>query len=123
MTRFPPAFTFLAITAIMLASVSLSSATGSRFLAGLVVKSSRCSRNPAVCRTPGSGGPTCCANQCTDTSRDTFNCGRCGRICKFTDSCCEGKCIDVTFDKHNCGSCGKQCSRGVKCFYGLCQYA
>lgn len=123
MTRFLPTVTIVAITGILLASVGHSSATGSRFLVGLVLKSGRCLRNPIVCRSPGSGGPTCCANKCTDTNRDSHNCGRCGKICKFTDSCCNGKCVDVTYDKHNCGSCGKRCSRGVECFYGMCQYA
>ncbi|KAG0463300.1 hypothetical protein HPP92_019369 [Vanilla planifolia] len=120
----PKTILLLAISAaILLACFDRTDAGASRFLAQLEAKNKKCRADPTVCRMPGSGGPTCCANRCVDTSTDRLHCGRCGKICKFTDSCCGGKCVDIISDKRNCGSCGQHCPQGVKCLFGMCQYA
>ncbi|KAG1330517.1 stigma-specific STIG1-like protein 1 [Cocos nucifera] len=93
----------------------------SRFLAARDPKGKRCDIDPNACLNATSPGSTCCESQCVDTHTDVFNCGNCGKVCKFTESCCEGKCVDLVFDKRNCGKCFNRCKK--QCFYGLCDYA
>ncbi|MQM22227.1 hypothetical protein Taro_055277 [Colocasia esculenta] len=81
-----------------------------------------CSRNPYMCRYPGSAGPDCCGARCVDRGSDSFNCGRCGHMCKYTEACCRGKCVDVTFNKHHCGRCFNKCKKGGPCAFRMCSY-
>ncbi|XP_008782304.1 stigma-specific STIG1-like protein 1 [Phoenix dactylifera] len=93
----------------------------SRFLAARDPKGKKCDIDPQVCLSATTPGSTCCDSQCVDTDTDAFNCGKCGEVCKFTQSCCGGKCVDLAFDKRHCGKCFNSCKR--HCFYGLCDYA
>nr|XP_009421113.2 PREDICTED: stigma-specific STIG1-like protein 3 [Musa acuminata subsp. malaccensis] len=93
----------------------------SRFLAVTAPKNKKCSIDPTVCYGAASPGRRCCGDQCVDTDSDPFNCGKCGKMCKFTRACCDGKCVRLAFDKKNCGSCFNRCKK--TCMYGLCDYA
>lgn len=80
----------------------------------------------AVC--PGS--QTRCGATCTDTAKDTSNCGQCGVKCKTGEYCAAGKCnaacnqpnllcgqfcVDVATDHDNCGKCGMGCTSDQEC--------
>ncbi|URE45250.1 Stigma-specific protein, Stig1 [Musa troglodytarum] len=93
----------------------------SRFLAVTTPKNKKCSIDPMVCYGDASPGRRCCGHQCVDTDSDRFNCGKCGKMCKFTRACCGGKCVRLAFDKKHCGSCFNRCKK--TCMYGLCDYA
>lgn len=93
----------------------------SRFLAASDLKGKRCDIDRNACLSATSPGSTCCGSLCVDTDTDVSNCGKCGKVCKFTESCCERKCVDLVFDKRNCGKCSNRCKK--HCFYGLCDYA
>ncbi|URD84916.1 Stigma-specific protein, Stig1 [Musa troglodytarum] len=54
---------------------------------------------------------------------DFFNCGRCGKRCRFGEMCCGGGCVNVFYDPNNCGFCGNRCKPGGFCRYGMCDYA
>ncbi|KAK1321081.1 hypothetical protein QJS10_CPA03g00717 [Acorus calamus] len=86
-------------------------------------KTHKCDMNPMVCTYAGSDGPNCCGQKCTDVRTDDLNCGKCGKMCKFTYTCCGGKCVDINFDKRHCGGCNNKCQKGVLCIYGMCNYA
>ncbi|CAN6451737.1 unnamed protein product [Victoria cruziana] len=81
-----------------------------------------CEKDPKVCYIGGTAGKDCCSKRCVDVKTDRFNCGECGRRCKFTESCCKGRCVNLAFDKGNCGKCGNKCRRGSYCIYGMCGY-
>ncbi|KAJ6333798.1 hypothetical protein OIU77_009643 [Salix suchowensis] len=49
-----------------------------------------CDKNPRVCRAQGSPGPDCCKKMCVNEKTDQFNCGKCGKKCKYTEICCGG---------------------------------
>ncbi|KAK1318843.1 hypothetical protein QJS10_CPB04g01740 [Acorus calamus] len=82
-----------------------------------------CDIFPRMCLTEGSLGPDCCWKRCVDLKNDSFNCGRCGKVCSYTEVCCDGQCVNVLFDKSNCGGCGSTCAEGSYCRYGMCSYA
>ena len=93
-------------------------------------------------------GKTLCigtAVSCVDTSRDSKNCGSCGKTCGFSQECvngncqvkvvqaqtvdpcmiqgkrtCSGACADTGSDVFNCGDCGNICDQGFKCISGQC---
>ncbi|WOL00828.1 hypothetical protein Cni_G09541 [Canna indica] len=81
-----------------------------------------CDEAPAVC---GRASPDCCGKMCVSVAADAFNCGRCGRRCRFGEMCCGGQCVNVLYDRSNCGLCGNRCSEGGGgfCRYGMCDYA
>lgn len=88
---------------------SLGGGGVSRFLAQKPrVVSLKCNNYPSICRFKGSPGPDCCKKTCVDTSTDTFNCGKCGRKCKYTEFCCKGKCVFPLADNNNCGGCSNK---------------
>ncbi|CAL9185191.1 unnamed protein product [Musa hybrid cultivar] len=94
----------------------------SRFLAATDANGKKkCSIDPLACYSAGSPGQRCCGDRCVDTGSDRFNCGECGRLCKFTQACCGGKCVNLAVDKKHCGSCFNRCNK--TCLYGLCDYA
>lgn len=82
-----------------------------------------CDRNIKVCRAEGSPGRNCCQKKCVDLKRDRYNCGRCGRKCKYSEVCCKGKCVNTMFNRKHCGGCNNKCNRGSLCVYGMCGYA
>ncbi|XP_022137618.1 stigma-specific STIG1-like protein 1 [Momordica charantia] len=82
-----------------------------------------CDRNIKVCRVKGSGGRSCCGKKCVDLKGDRYNCGRCGKKCKYSEICCKGKCVNAMFNRKHCGGCNNKCSRGSFCVYGMCGYA
>lgn len=55
-----------------------------------------------------------------DLSRDSENCGECGRRCGAGTSCCGGECVSLSEDEGNCGECGKMCGNGLTCCNGMC---
>jgi hypothetical protein len=72
-----------------------------------------------------------------DTSRDAFNCGACGTVCRLGTVCsdgvcqvtcsgrltaCSGRCVDLNSDEANCGSCGRRCSTLLTCRLGACVF-
>ncbi|KAJ6885399.1 hypothetical protein NC651_026121 [Populus alba x Populus x berolinensis] len=56
-----------------------------------------------------------CVNQMTDW----FNCGKCGKKCKYTEICCKGKCVNPMYNKNHCGGCNNKCKKGSACQYGI----
>jgi hypothetical protein len=91
--------------------------------------------SPGNCRT----GQDWCGGTCVDTisfMNDSFNCGRCGNRCGFSEACtggfcgcaagytsCMGSCMsDASFisDSSNCGRCGNHCSMDERCVGGSC---
>ncbi|CAN8294108.1 unnamed protein product [Cochlearia groenlandica] len=82
-----------------------------------------CDISPKVCRLKGSLGRDCCRNRCVNLTTDRFNCGKCGRTCRFSEICCNGYCVNPMFDKRHCGGCFKKCYKGRSCAYGMCNYA
>lgn len=83
-----------------------------------------CDEVPGMCRGAwGSPGPDCCGRLCVNLRTDFFNCGRCGRRCRFGEMCCGGGCVNVFYDPNNCGFCGNRCKPGGFCRYGMCDYA
>ncbi|KAJ4703947.1 putative Stigma-specific Stig1 family protein [Melia azedarach] len=82
-----------------------------------------CDKYPRVCRLKGSPGPDCCKKKCVNVMKDRFNCGRCGKKCKYSEMCCRGECVNVMFSKKHCGKCNNKCKKGRSCSYGMCSYA
>ncbi|KAF3453417.1 hypothetical protein FNV43_RR03857 [Rhamnella rubrinervis] len=82
-----------------------------------------CKTFPRICRFKGSPGPNCCKKKCVNVLTDRFNCGRCGKKCKFSKICCNGKCVNPSFNSRHCGGCNNSCSNGGICAFGLCNYA
>lgn len=74
---------------------------------------------------PGSfGNPTCCGNQCVDTSWDERHCGGCGKACPQGQACCASACVDVLTDDFNCGECLNKCESSgepLRCCEGACR--
>ncbi|KAL5578775.1 hypothetical protein UlMin_011217 [Ulmus minor] len=85
--------------------------------------SMKCDKYPRMCRVRGSPGPDCCNKKCVNVSKDRFNCGKCGKRCKYSEICCKGKCVNPRSDRKNCGSCNNKCKKGSSCVYGMCSYA
>lgn len=83
----------------------------------------KCNKYPRVCRAPGSPGPDCCKKRCVNVMKDRFNCGKCGRKCKYWQTCCRGRCVNVMSDEKHCGGCNNKCKKGSSCTYGMCSYA
>ncbi|XP_039123489.1 stigma-specific STIG1-like protein 1 [Dioscorea cayenensis subsp. rotundata] len=81
-----------------------------------------CDKFPRVCRARGSPGPDCCRRTCVNVMIDSFNCGKCGRRCKYGEACCGGNCVNVFYDPKNCGGCKRKCVKGAYCSYGMCSY-
>ncbi|URE09242.1 Stigma-specific protein, Stig1 [Musa troglodytarum] len=77
----------------------------------------KCSIDPLACYSAGSPGQ----RRCGDTGSGRFNCGECGRLCKFTQAYCGSKCVNLAVDEKHCGSCFNRCNK--TCLYGLCDYA
>ncbi|XP_073059982.1 uncharacterized protein [Primulina eburnea] len=82
-----------------------------------------CNKNPGICRLKGSPGSSCCSRRCVNLGTDKLNCGKCGRMCKFSEVCCKGKCINPFTHRKNCGGCNNRCKRGGTCVYAMCSYA
>ncbi|XP_010555894.1 PREDICTED: stigma-specific STIG1-like protein 1 [Tarenaya hassleriana] len=82
-----------------------------------------CQRHPRICLAKGSPGRNCCKNRCVEVRSDRYNCGRCGKRCRYSEICCNGKCVNPMFHRNHCGGCFNGCSRGSSCFYGMCGYA
>ncbi|KAF9672100.1 hypothetical protein SADUNF_Sadunf11G0005600 [Salix dunnii] len=82
-----------------------------------------CDKNPKVCRAQGSLGPDCCKKKCVNKTTDWFNCGNCGKKCKYTEICCGGQCVNPMHSKKHCGGCNNKCKKGSACQYGMCSYA
>jgi len=82
-----------------------------------------CDKNPRVCRVQGSPGPDCCKKMCVNQMTDWFNCGKCGKKCRYTEICCKGKCVNPMYNKTHCGGCNNKCKKGSACQYGMCSYA
>ncbi|KAJ6725227.1 hypothetical protein OIU85_023080 [Salix viminalis] len=82
-----------------------------------------CDKNPKVCRAQGSPGPDCCKKMCVNEKTDRFNCGKCGKKCKYTEICCGGQCVNPMYSKKHCGRCNNKCKKGKACQYGMCSYA
>ncbi|KAJ8510197.1 hypothetical protein OPV22_000631 [Ensete ventricosum] len=73
-----------------------------------------CDEVPGMCRGAwGSPGQDCCGRLCVNLRMDFFNCGRCGRRCRFGEMCCGGGCVNVFYDPNNCGFCGNRCKPGA----------
>lgn len=83
----------------------------------------KCNRYPRVCHAKGSPGPDCCKKKCVNVLKDGFNCGRCGKKCKYWQVCCKGQCVNVMSDKKHCGRCSNRCKKGSLCTFGMCSYA
>ncbi|KAG5240888.1 hypothetical protein OIU76_014408 [Salix suchowensis] len=86
-----------------------------------------CADDPNVCvdreRNPW-GGSTCCFRKlCKDTSRDSNNCGACGRTCGYGFVCCDGNCVDIHNDPRHCGSCFQECPGQGRCSFAMCDYS
>ncbi|OAY55172.1 stigma-specific STIG1-like protein 1 [Manihot esculenta] len=96
-----------------------------RILAQKKRKSRRitCNKFPRICRSKGSPGPFCCKKKCVNVLTDRFNCGACGKKCKYNQICCNGKCVNPTFNRKHCGGCNNRCKNGGFCAFGLCNYA
>ncbi|MEJ7730657.1 MAG: hypothetical protein WKG00_15730 [Polyangiaceae bacterium] len=78
-----------------------------------------------------------CAEYCSNTQIDPFNCGACGNECAEGDYCsdggcgaqcddpqlerCGGTCTDTGADPDNCGECGNVCTLDEECFAGDCR--
>jgi hypothetical protein len=79
---------------------------------------------------------------CTETFKDPYNCGTCGRVCAAGQACNDGVCggqlscgsplqtcsgangtfcSDVSRDTQNCGACGHACPANAICTNGTCQ--
>ncbi|KZV54951.1 Stigma-specific Stig1 family protein [Dorcoceras hygrometricum] len=82
-----------------------------------------CNKRPGICMLKGSPGASCCNRRCVNLGADSFNCGRCGRKCKFSEICCKGKCVNPSTHRKNCGGCNNRCKRGSTCMYAMCSYA
>ncbi|KAG8494386.1 hypothetical protein CXB51_012085 [Gossypium anomalum] len=95
----------------------------SRFLAQKPRGPMTCDRYPRVCRAVGSAGPDCCKKRCVNVKTDWFNCGMCGKKCRYSEICCKGKCVNPMSNRLHCGDCNNSCNKGSKCQYGMCSYA
>ncbi|KAH1065941.1 hypothetical protein J1N35_030928 [Gossypium stocksii] len=95
----------------------------SRFLAQKPRGMMTCNKYPRVCRAAGSPGPDCCKRKCVNVMWDRFNCGKCGKKCKYSEICCKGKCVNPMSNRLHCGDCYNRCTEGSKCLYGMCSYA
>uniref|UniRef100_A0A6N2N4L7 Stigma-specific STIG1-like protein 1 n=1 Tax=Salix viminalis TaxID=40686 RepID=A0A6N2N4L7_SALVM len=82
-----------------------------------------CDKNLLLCRAQGSPGPDCCKKMCVNEMTDWFNCGKCGKKCKYTEICCGGQCVNPMYSKKHCGGCNNECKKGSACQYGMCSYA
>ncbi|OVA08779.1 Stigma-specific protein Stig1 [Macleaya cordata] len=89
-----------------------------------------CDKVPRVCMAKDSMGPDCCKKKCVDTWSDGYNCGWCGKRCKYSETCCDGKCVNVRVDNYHCGKCNNKCIKkknnkkgSSTCVYGICSYA
>jgi hypothetical protein len=82
-----------------------------------------CDKNPWVCSAVGSGGPDCCMKWCVNVTTNIFNCGKCGKPCRFSEICCDGQCVNPMSNKLHCGRCNNKCKKGSACAYGMCNYA
>uniref|UniRef100_A0A2C9W761 Stigma-specific STIG1-like protein 1 n=1 Tax=Manihot esculenta TaxID=3983 RepID=A0A2C9W761_MANES len=82
-----------------------------------------CKKFPRICHAKGSPGPYCCKKKCVNVLRDRFNCGACGKKCKYNQICCNGKCVNPSFNRRHCGGCNNKCKNGSFCAFGLCNYA
>ncbi|OIS99015.1 PREDICTED: stigma-specific STIG1-like protein 1 [Nicotiana attenuata] len=82
-----------------------------------------CDKYPRVCSAKSSPGPDCCRKTCVNVMTDRFNCGRCGKKCRYSEMCCEGWCVNTYFNKRHCGKCNNACKKGSSCSYGMCNYA
>jgi hypothetical protein len=83
-------------------------------------------------KTPATAGPvnsqvrgcagfqTLCDGNCTDTSSDRANCGRCGTGCLGSEQCCNGVCTSIYSNADNCGGCGRTCPAGLLCTNYAC---
>ncbi|KAJ9182630.1 hypothetical protein P3X46_006604 [Hevea brasiliensis] len=82
-----------------------------------------CNKFPRICHAKGSPGPYCCKKKCVNVLTDRFNCGACGKKCKYNQICCNGKCVNPSFNRRHCGGCNNRCKNGSFCAFGLCNYA
>ncbi|KAJ6725202.1 hypothetical protein OIU85_023057 [Salix viminalis] len=82
-----------------------------------------CDKNPMVCRAQGSPGPDCCKKMCVNKTTDWFNCGMCGKKCRYTEICCGGQCVNPMYSTKHCGGCNNECNKWSACQYGMCSYA
>ncbi|KAK4752697.1 hypothetical protein SAY87_021495 [Trapa incisa] len=88
-----------------------------------------CRRFLGGCRSARSGrrrgGPwlRCCRGRCVDLIVNRYNCGACGRKCKYGEICCGGKCVNPLANSRHCGGCFKGCAVGNGCAFGFCNYA
>ncbi|KAJ6725226.1 hypothetical protein OIU85_023079 [Salix viminalis] len=82
-----------------------------------------CDKNPLVCRAQGSPGPDCCKKMCVNKTTDWFNCGMCGKKCRYTEICCGGECVNPMYSRKHCGGCNNECNKWSACQYGMCSYA
>lgn len=97
---------------------------------------------PPVPADAGPTAPACgpgeidCGGRCTDTLRDSENCGSCGVICELGTPChrgscesadcvgtvlCGGECADLLNDPNHCGACEHACTGGMFCVGGVCE--
>ncbi|KAL3519436.1 hypothetical protein ACH5RR_017585 [Cinchona calisaya] len=95
----------------------------SRFVAQKSRAKMTCNKYPRVCSIKGSPGPDCCKKKCVNVLMDRFNCGICGKKCKYSEICCEGECVNPWSNRGHCGSCNNKCKKGSSCAYGMCSYA
>jgi hypothetical protein len=78
-------------------------------------------------------GETSCSGTCTDTTKDSKNCGMCGNPCAAGQVCansacgcptgqtlCGTTCVDTTSDNGNCGGCAMPCPTGEVCSASTC---
>jgi hypothetical protein len=85
---------------------------------------------------PCDPGLTSCTTGCADLSKDSSNCGACGKACASGEACNAGKCeivcaspttkcgtscVNTSSDTSNCGACGKACASGEVCKSGTCE--
>lgn len=99
---------------------------GGRFLAQQTAPfraRTNCDKYPRVCVGKGSVGPDCCKKKCVNVMSDQFNCGKCGKKCKYLEICCQGRCVNLSWDERHCGKCNHKCNKGNSCRYGMCSYA
>ncbi|KAJ9153810.1 hypothetical protein P3X46_027212 [Hevea brasiliensis] len=82
-----------------------------------------CNKFPRICHAKGSPGPYCCKKKCVNVLTDRFNCGACGKKCKYNQICCNGKCVNPSFNRRHCGVCNNRCKNRGFCAFGLCNYA
>ncbi|KAE8696735.1 hypothetical protein F3Y22_tig00110647pilonHSYRG00098 [Hibiscus syriacus] len=61
--------------------------------------------------------------RCVNVTTDRLNCGKCGRMCEYSEICCKGNCVNPMSNKWHCSVCNNGCDKGSKCLYGMCSYA